>query len=67
MRRRMSANRSLGMAISAIWNVTNRPYRTTLAPILISFSGSMGRDDLTSVVGYIRKCPNARICDRCWL
>ncbi len=36
--RRISRNRFRGTATSANWNVTYRPWRTTLAPILISFS-----------------------------
>jgi hypothetical protein len=38
MSRKMSANRFLVMATSAIWNATYRPWLTTFAPILISFS-----------------------------
>ena len=38
---RISANNRRGIAISASWNVTYRPCRTTLAPILISFSRRM--------------------------
>ena len=34
-------NSSRGTATSAIWNVTYPACRTTLAPILISFSGSV--------------------------
>jgi len=39
--RNISANRSRGMATSAIWNATLRPRLTTFAPILISFSLSV--------------------------
>ncbi len=34
IRRRISANRLREMATSASWNVTYRPCRTTLAPVL---------------------------------
>jgi len=37
----MFANRWRGMATSAIWNATYRPWLTTFAPILISFSRSV--------------------------
>ncbi len=36
IRRSMLANRLLGIATSANWNLIYRPCRTTLAPILIS-------------------------------
>ena len=47
IRCRISTNRVLGMAPSAIWKVMQRPWRTTFAPILISFS----RTALTSAYG----------------
>ena len=37
-------NSSLGTATSANWNVTYRPWFTTLAPILTSFSRSVVSD-----------------------
>ena len=40
----MSANRFLGIATSAIWKATSRPWRSTFAPILISFSFKLIRD-----------------------
>jgi hypothetical protein len=36
--RGMPANRYRGMAAAVIWNATLRPWRTTFAPIVISFS-----------------------------
>ncbi len=39
--RRIVANSRRGIATSASWNVTYRPCRTILAPILISFSRSV--------------------------
>jgi hypothetical protein len=36
--RRMSANKFRGTATSAIWKATWRPWLTTFAPVLISFS-----------------------------
>ena len=62
---RTCANRARDTATSASWNVTYRPCRTTLAPILTSFSRRVDRDYFTSAVGTRRKSPNARICDRC--
>ncbi len=38
IRPRIFSNRFLGMATSANWNVTERPWRSTLAPIFTSFS-----------------------------
>ncbi len=38
---RTCANRERDTATSASWNVTYRPWRTTLAPILTSFSRSV--------------------------
>ena len=37
----MPANRFRGAATSAIWEAINRPWPTTMAPVLISFSGSV--------------------------
>ncbi len=37
----MLENRLLGIAIPASWNVMQRPWRTTFAPILNSFSRSV--------------------------
>ena len=65
--RGISANSRRGIATWASWNVTYRPCRTTLAPILTSLSRSVDRDYFTSVAGQRRNHPNARICDRCWL
>ncbi len=41
IRPRMAANSSRGTATSATWNITYRACRTTLAPILMSFSRSV--------------------------
>jgi len=49
----MSANRLLGMATSAIWKATVRPWRTTLAPILISFYGNVVRDPSSTSFGNV--------------
>jgi len=38
IRSRIARNNARGIATSAIWNVTCREWRTTFAPILISFS-----------------------------
>ena len=38
MSRRIFRNKSLGTATSASWNVTYRPWLTTLAPIFTNFS-----------------------------
>ena len=47
--RRISANSRRGIATSASWNVTYRPWLTTLAPILISFPRGVVNDQcLTS-------------------
>ncbi len=54
MRSKMSANSGSGIATSASGKVTYRPCRTTLAPILTSFSRSVDRDYFTCVVGYER-------------
>jgi hypothetical protein len=40
----MSANICRDTATSASWNVTYRPWLTTLAPILISFSRRLVSD-----------------------
>ncbi len=48
IRRRISRNRFRGTAISANWNVTYRPWRTTLAPILTSFSRSVVTDQCST-------------------
>ncbi len=44
IRRRISRNSSLGPATSANWNMTQRPWLTTLAPIFTSFSRSVVSD-----------------------
>ena len=49
--RRISANSRRGIATSAIWNVTYRPCRTTLAPILISFSRKVVSDQCSTSLG----------------
>jgi len=41
-RSRMDRNNSLGTATLAIWKTTCREWRTTFAPILISFSRNVG-------------------------
>ena len=40
IRRRMSANKARGIATSAIRKVKSRPWHTSFAPILMSFSRS---------------------------
>ncbi len=44
-------NKLLGTATSANWNVTYRPWRTTLAPILTSFSRSVVSDQCSTSFG----------------
>ena len=44
-------NKLLGTATSANWNVTYRPWRTTLAPILTSFSRSVVSDQCSTLFG----------------
>ena len=51
IRLRIFRNNSLGTATSANWNVTYRPWRTTLAPILTSFSRSVVRDQCSTSFG----------------
>jgi len=41
-------------ATSAIWNVTSRPWRTTLAPTLISFSRKLVSDHGSADFGIAR-------------
>src|SRR5208282_5716420 len=57
MSRRMSANRFLGIATSAIWKATERPWLTTFAPILMSFSLRLVSDQslIGSGVASVRK------------
>ncbi len=67
MRRRISANRVLGMATSANWNVTERLCFTTSAPIFTSFSRSVVNDHCSTYSGKAsvrRKLPMlwARTC-----
>ena len=62
IRRRMLANRLLGIAASAGWNVTWRRWRTTLAPILIGLSRSVAGDQCSAALGKAsvrRKLPNS--------
>ncbi len=54
MRRRIVRNSSLGTATSASWKVTYRPWLMTLAPILISFSLSVVRDQCSASLGALR-------------
>ena len=56
MRRKMSANRSRGIATSASWNVIQRPWRTTFALILISFSRSVVKDQSSTSFGNVQVC-----------
>ena len=49
--RRISVNSFLGTATSASWNVTYRPWRTTLAPILTSLSRSVVSDQCSTLCG----------------
>ncbi len=51
MRRRIFRNSSLGTATSASWKVTYRPWLTTLAPILTSFSRSVVNDQCSTSFG----------------
>jgi len=51
MSRRIFRNSFLGTATSANWNVTYRPWRTILAPILISFSRNAVSDQCPTSVG----------------
>lgn len=61
----MVRNRCRGTATSAIWNTTYRAVRTTLAPILISFSRSevnavaFARCDLRGATAYVTGTPCA--------
>ncbi len=48
IRLRMFRNKFLGTATSASWKVTYRPWLTTLAPILISFSRSVVYDQCST-------------------
>ena len=48
---RFAANRRRGIATSASWNVTDRPCRTTLPPILIGFSRSVLSDQCATSLG----------------
>src|SRR5664280_252123 len=59
MTRRMSWNNSLGTATSAIWKMTLRPWRTTLAPIFTSFSRRLVSDHCLIACVY-------RIFDSAW-
>ncbi len=60
IRLRIFRNRSLDTATSASWKVAYRPWRTTLAPILTSFSRSVVSGPPaavpTSPVGYKQTC-----------
>jgi len=49
--RRISANNILDTATSANWNVTYRPWQTTLVPILTSFSRSVVSDQCSTSFG----------------
>ncbi len=49
--RRMSANNFLETAIPAIWKVTYRPWLTTVAPILASFSRNVVSDPCSASFG----------------
>ena len=51
MRRRISANRALGAATLANWNVTHLPRLTTFAPIFTSFSRSVVNDQYPTSYG----------------
>jgi hypothetical protein len=53
IRRRISAKSCLGMATSASWKVTLRLWRTTLAPILISFSRKVVNDQCSTASGSL--------------
>jgi hypothetical protein len=49
--RRIFRNSFFGTAPSVNWNVTYRPWRATLAPILISFSGKAVSDQCSTYLG----------------
>ncbi len=51
IRPRIFRNSSFGTATSANWSVTYRPWRTTLAPILTSFSRSVVSDQCSTSFG----------------
>ena len=66
----MLANKARGIATSAIRKVKSRPWRTTLAPILISFSRSVVGDHRDIVGGragayekVLRDAKDAAIAD----
>ncbi len=44
------------MTTSAIWNVTQRPWRTILAPISMSFSRGVVSDHCSAASGYASIC-----------
>jgi len=48
IRSRIARNNSRGIATSAIWKITCRAWRTTFAPILISFSRNVVSGSLVS-------------------
>jgi hypothetical protein len=58
--RRISANSILGTATSAIWKAIQRPWLTSFAPILISFSFKLVSDQSligSGVASVRRKLP----------
>ena len=63
MSRKISSNICRGIATSAIWNATQRPWLTTFAPVLISFSLRLVRDQFligSGVASVRRKLPLRR-------
>ncbi len=66
IRLKIFRNRSLDTATSANWNVTYRPWRTTLTPILTSLSRSVVNDHICekggmSALGHLRTSRAARL------
>ncbi len=54
IRLRIFRNSSFGMATSANWNVTYRPWMTTFAPIFTNFSRSVVSDQCSTSLGKAR-------------
>ena len=52
--RKMSPNRRREMAISAMWKAMERPWLTTLAPILMSFSRGLVSDQSRMASGVAK-------------
>ncbi len=63
IRLRIFRNSSLGTTTSANWNVTYRPWFTTLAPILISFSRSVESDQYSASYYSVNVRFGPRLCE----